>query len=53
MTESADQSAVDRDGTDRRFGGDPSHELFGRGWSPEPEVTPGAYVGRHRAPDPS
>jgi hypothetical protein len=34
--------------------GDPTLELFGNGWNPNPEPTPTSsdtYTGRHRAPD--
>jgi hypothetical protein len=32
--------------------GDPSLELFGNGWIPDPEPTHSeSYTGRHRAPD--
>jgi hypothetical protein len=32
--------------------GDPSLELFGNGWTPNPEPTRSeSYTGRHRAPD--
>jgi hypothetical protein len=32
--------------------GDPSMELFGNGWTPNPKPTRSdSYTGRHRAPD--
>jgi hypothetical protein len=44
------------DSSDPEFGRregtrDPALELFGRGWTPEPEPARESYTGRHRAPD--